>query len=90
MTEPDSTDSSSVHPRCRPGDIAIIVAAKHKRNLGLIVRVVEADRGEDFIVWPTGAGPVWTCECAMAMKWKKGKKIYRRRRGPAARFRIGR
>lgn len=35
--------------RCRPGDLAIIVTADYKTNLGRIVRIIKADDGSGDI-----------------------------------------
>lgn len=82
MTEHQSAPLQDTPPRCRPGDLAIVVSAIHKKNLGLVVTVIETDRGKAHVVYPLSTGPVWTCECSIPMFWRLGKKTFRRRRGP--------
>ena len=69
-------------PRCRPGDLAVIVVADYKTNLGRIVRVIKADDGTGDIHFG-GTSVVWFVECAQPMTWSVGKKRYRRKYGPA-------
>jgi hypothetical protein len=69
-------------PRCRPGDLAVIVVADNKINLGRIVRVIKADDGTGDLHLG-GNQVVWFVECAQPLTWSEGKKRYRRKYGPA-------
>jgi hypothetical protein len=69
-------------PRCRPGDLAIIVVADNKTNLGRIVRVIKADDGSGDLHLG-GNQVVWFVESAQLLTWSEGKKRYRRKYGPA-------
>jgi hypothetical protein len=69
-------------PRCRPGDLAVIVVADYKTNLGRIVRVIKADDGTGDIDFGCRE-IVWFVESAQSLTWTVGKKRYRRKYGPA-------
>ena len=72
-------------PRCKPGDLAVVVKAEQQCNLGRIVRVVALHDGKGDLVFPPKFSPVWLVESASRMTWKvkaKGKR-YRRKSGPA-------
>lgn len=82
MSNSETTGPLSHSPRCRPGDLAIVVSATYRQNLGLIVTIIRADTGDSFLQFSTNAGPVWICECSMPMKWTWKKKLFRRKCGP--------
>ena len=69
-------------PRCRPGDLAVLVVADYNINLGRIVRVIAPHDGTGDLRF-YGVGHVWLVECAQPMTWTVGKKRYRRKCGPA-------
>lgn len=67
--------------RCRPGDLAVVVQAQHKSNLGRIVKVLAPhDRtgplvyAEDLVIWLT--------ECATPMTWRFESRVYKQCVGP--------
>jgi hypothetical protein len=68
--------------RCRPGDIAVVIDATHKSNLGRIVRVLEMHDGTGDLVYGPDHGPAWLVECSVSMTWKRGGKRVRRKTGP--------
>jgi hypothetical protein len=74
-------------PKCRPGDLAVVVSAKHRCNLGKIVEIVRL-HGRGHLVpnhWPD---PVWWVTSAVKMKWTFGGEVYRRRAGPVPDFKL--
>lgn len=68
-------------PRCRAGDLAVVVDATHRCNLGRIVRVLKKHDGTGDLVF-RDAGFIWFVESAQRMTWSIGKKRIRRKRGP--------
>ena len=68
-------------PKCRVGDLAIVIKAQHKRNLGKIVRIIGLDGGNDFVVF-RGYKHVWQVECVQRLFWTLGKKRFIRKLGP--------
>lgn len=74
--------ASLLNVRCRPGDLAVVVVADNKINLGLIVRVIRADDGTGDIHF-SGEGHVWLIECAQPLMWTVGKECFMRKYGPA-------
>lgn len=62
--------------RCRPGDIAIIVSAIHKENIGKIVEVIcmgfagEWVDGVEF--QPKCEGPFWRIRCSSGLNFTSG------------------
>jgi hypothetical protein len=67
--------------RCREGDLAVVIRAENKCNLGLIVRVVRLHDGTGDLAYHIDA-PVWFTECSIPMTWTKGKKRFRQKSGP--------
>lgn len=70
--------------RCRPGDLAVVVSAVNKQNVGKIVRVLRAYDGTGDILL-VGTGPQWLVQCSVPIVWGwPGKKpTHRRKVGPA-------
>lgn len=68
--------------RCRVGDLAVIIEAHHRGNVGGIVRVVAPHDGTGDLVFQN-SGPVWLIEAPNVLTWSVGEKIYRRHIGPA-------
>jgi hypothetical protein len=69
---------------CRPGDLAIVVRAENKQNLGRIVHVVqEHDGAGDLVLDERVYGHVWLVEAERPLVWRRAGKRVRRRRGPA-------
>lgn len=67
--------------QCKAGDLAIVVHAFHRGNLGRIVEVVGLHDGTGDLVFREG-GVVWLVKCAQPMTWTVGKKRFRRKYGP--------
>lgn len=67
--------------KCRVGDLAVVVGAEYKSNLGKIVRVVEPHDGRGEIHF-RNQGPIWWVESHSMLFWTKGRKRFRRRTGP--------
>lgn len=67
--------------RCKPGDLAIVVDAKYKRNLGIIVKVIEMDDRTGPVRYALDT-PVWLPESQKAMTWVVNGTRYRSNQGP--------
>lgn len=67
--------------RCKPGDLALVIDAANKTNIGLIVKVVAQHDGKGPL-GAIGPKPVWLVECPNTMLWTDGTKMYRRKSGP--------
>ncbi|HEY0844272.1 MAG TPA: hypothetical protein VGE12_02835 [Noviherbaspirillum sp.] len=67
--------------RCRAGDLAVVVQAFHRGNVGRIVEVVGPHDGTGDLVF-RDAGVVWLVKCAHPMVWTVGNKRFRRKFGP--------
>ena len=68
--------------RCRPGDMAVIVDAFNKSNLGKIVTVIGLHDGAGDLVLKLKE-PVWLVSCSVPLIWTNDKKRWRRKSGPA-------
>ncbi len=70
-----------IAPRCRPGDLAIVVESFNPENLGRIVKVVKPHE-------PVGPlamhdlTPIWDIESKSLMVWSVGEKTIKQRYGP--------
>lgn len=67
--------------RCKAGDLAVVVGAYYRSNLGRIVRVVAPHDGKGDIVF-RGVGIVWLVHASQPMTWTVDRKRFRRKRGP--------
>jgi hypothetical protein len=67
--------------KCRVGDLAVVVNAQLRCNLGNIVRVIAADDGHGVCVFK-GQGHVWTVTCNRPMTWIDKGVRYRSKTGP--------
>ena len=67
--------------RCKPGDLAVVIDAKYKRNLGIIVKVIEIDDRTGPVRYALET-PVWLAESQKAMTWVVNGTRYRSNRGP--------
>ena len=68
-------------PRCRPGDLAIVVESYNPENLGRIVKVVRPHQPSG----PLGMHdqePIWDIESDSLMVWTVGETVYKQRVGP--------
>lgn len=66
--------------RCRPGDLAVVITAKYKSNVGKIVTVVRPYRGNKKL---SGDGFEWLIRSSTRIIWGDGTRTWRRLRGPA-------
>jgi hypothetical protein len=67
--------------KCRPGDLAVVVRATAKTNIGRIVRVIQpADESSGF--HRDGAGPAWLVKSSTPLVWWMGPRRIRRLHGP--------
>ena len=73
--------------KCRVGDLAVIVTAELKCNIGNIVHVIGPDDSTGDFVFK-GQGRVWKVEGTRLITWKIGNKRYRRKIGPCPENRL--
>jgi hypothetical protein len=63
--------------RCKPGDLAIIVKAYNRCNIGTIVQVIRRDDGQHPLSFSSYI-PCWLVTSAKRLTWtKNGKKVCR-------------
>ena len=67
--------------RCKPGDLAIVVNAANKANIGRIVKVLALHDGSGPL-GAIGPKPVWLVQARTSMLWTDGPKRYRLKIGP--------
>lgn len=67
--------------RCKPGDLAVVVDADIRANLGRIVRVVALHDGTGLL-GAIGPKPVWLVTAPTPLSWRDGAKKYRLKSGP--------
>ncbi len=68
--------------RCKPGDLAIVISAANKSNIGCIVKIIELHHGKGPLAMAEDCA-VWMIEGPTPMIWTDGpSKIYRMNRGP--------
>lgn len=67
--------------RCKPGDLAVVVQAQHKENLGRIVKVLKLHDRTGPLVYATDI-VVWSAECPDPMKWTLNNRVYMFKEGP--------
>jgi hypothetical protein len=70
-----------MEPRCRPGDLAVIVFAENEQNIGLVVHVLRRHSGRGRLALKD-KGPLWSVTCAQPMTYTLGGKYIFRTRGP--------
>jgi hypothetical protein len=70
-----------MNPRCRAGDLAVVVDAYYRSNLGRIVKVLAPHDGQGDLVF-RGVGAVWLVKSPQTMTWTIGSRRIRRKRGP--------
>lgn len=66
---------------CKPGDLAVVVNAQFRSNIGFIVQVLAPHDGTGDIVF-IGQGRVWLVKCPRPLTWYLRGKRYRRKTGP--------
>lgn len=67
--------------RCKKGDLAIVISAHYKDNIGCIVTIIRMARKNGFLNMKN-QGPLWLVSCGQNMKWTKENKIFRKKIGP--------
>jgi len=67
--------------RCKPGDMAIVIDARYKCNLGAIVQVIELHNGVGDIRYLKKHN-AWLAKSSKPLKWVVNGKCYRRKCGP--------
>lgn len=67
--------------RCKPGDMAIVIDARYKCNLGAIVQVIELHNGVGDIRYLKKHN-AWLAKSSKPLKWVVNGKCYRRKTGP--------
>ena len=73
--------------KCKVGDLAVVIRAQCRCNLGRIVLIVAADDGTDFVSFKN-EGPVWRVKSESPQTWYVGGKRYRRKIGPVPENRL--
>jgi len=73
-------------PRCKPGDLAIVISAHNRANLGRIVQVLRLHDGRGSLAYPHVAGTVWLVRdaggCRMIWRSNNKDRSWRRLQGP--------
>ena len=67
--------------RCKPGDLAIVINAHYKCNLGVIVEVIELHNGLGVPSYSPEQN-AWLAKTSKVLKWTANGKVYRRKSGP--------
>jgi hypothetical protein len=67
--------------RCKPGDLAVVISAKNKRNLGIIVKIIDADDRKGTLRYPLGT-PAWLVESQKPLTWVVDGQRHCYHRGP--------
>ena len=68
-------------PKCFPGDLAIVVTAHNKVNIGTILKVISLHPNQFEISAPEG-DTLWTCIAPHQMVYDHGGKKRKRKKGP--------
>ena len=67
--------------RCKPGDLAVVIQAQNKGNLGRIVKVLALHDRTGPLVYGAGI-TVWMTESTAPMTWTIEPKVYMLNCGP--------
>jgi len=67
--------------RCKPGDLAVVVSAEYRSNLGRIVRIIKQDNGGGDLRFAADI-PTWWVESAHPLSWYVDKRRLKRKSGP--------
>ena len=73
--------------KCKAGDLAVIVAADFKSNIGNIVKIIAPDDGKGICDW-SKQGLAWVVTAARPITWVINGKRYRRKIGPVPENRL--
>ena len=66
---------------CKPGDLAIVVAAHNPCNIGSILRVLKSHRNQKSLLIEPG-DHIWLVQATHPQAYEKGQKIIYRIKGP--------
>jgi hypothetical protein len=73
-------------PRCKPGDLAVVVSAHNRANVGRIVHVLRLHDGSGDFAYGPDVGTVWLVRDAggrrMVWRMRSSNRVWRRRLGP--------
>lgn len=67
--------------KCRPGDMAVVLSAVHKSNVGKFVSVLKLYDAHDVVDLGCGQ-PVWLVHSHSPLTWRTGKKLWFGTQGP--------
>ena len=67
--------------RCKPGDLAVVIDARYKCNLGAVVQVIELHNGVGDIRYFKKHN-AWLAKSSKPLKWVVNGKCFRRKTGP--------
>ena len=67
--------------RCKPGDLAVVIDARYKCNLGAVVQVIELHNGVGDIRYFKKHN-AWLAKSRKPLKWVVNGKCFRRKTGP--------
>ena len=70
-----------MQPRCKPGDLAIVVEAYNAGNIGTIVHVIGLYSGQNAVCAPEG-DVIWLARASKLMTYAEPSTLKRRRLGP--------
>lgn len=67
--------------KCKPGDMAVVLSASHKSNVGRFVSVIElyASTDDTSLDW---VPPVWLVESNAPLMWTRAKGLWIGNKGP--------
>lgn len=68
-------------PRCRPGDLAIVIEAHNPDNIGRVVQVLRLHDGTGPLAMQD-AGVVWEISATTPMTWSKNGRSFTLSEGP--------
>ena len=68
-------------PKCKPGDLAIVIHAHNPQNLGTIVHIIDLHQDQLTIACPKG-DTIWRARGTRPMVYDLNGEIRRRRVGP--------
>lgn len=70
-----------MQPKCKPGDIAVVVEAYNKCNIGTFVHVIGLYSNQSVLTKPAG-DVIWLVEAKRPMTYDVSGVLSRKRKGP--------
>ena len=67
--------------KCKPGDMAVVMDAFHKTNVGTFVNIVELYDTKDSMNLARSQ-PVWLVASYAPLTWTRGQRLWHGNRGP--------